>query len=129
MTEPEGVRHLLLFGTLRRDQPQHARFGLARRLRFVKLVRLKGRMYDLGAYPGAVLAGPGRIVAELHVITDGGLLAELDVYEGPLFERQVVETSGVRAFIYVFIGEPGGAPVVRSGDWLAYASNSRPRPV
>jgi gamma-glutamylcyclotransferase (GGCT)/AIG2-like uncharacterized protein YtfP len=144
-------QHLVLYGSLRAGQPSFARLGLGRRLKRLGPVRFRGRMYDLGDYPGVVLApGAGLVCAELHRITDPGLLTELDAFElyrpndpgpydpstgqGSLFVRETIRLGGVGAQVYLYNGVRGRSepPIIASGDWLAHlaaqASNSRPMP-
>lgn len=60
------VRHIVLYGSLRGGQPPFRRFDLERRLAALGQVRLRGVLYDLGAYPGAVLErAHGRFVGGL----------------------------------------------------------------
>jgi gamma-glutamylcyclotransferase (GGCT)/AIG2-like uncharacterized protein YtfP len=129
----------VLYGSLRRGQPEFLRRRLARRLTYLRTVRLRGVMYDLGDYPGVVLGpGAGLVVGELHRIEDPDLLPELDAFEhyrpddpASLFVRRTIRVGGLDAEIYLYNGGPASAAVV-SGDWLAHrraqASNSRPMP-
>jgi gamma-glutamylcyclotransferase (GGCT)/AIG2-like uncharacterized protein YtfP len=119
-------RHLFVYGTLR---PGHAPSEIAvevRRLREVGRATVRGGVYDLGAYPGAVLdesaatAIDGRV---LHLTADASVLAALDAYEGfdpadavhSLFLRTrtvVTLRDGRRlaCWIYVWNGDPRTAP-------------------
>jgi gamma-glutamylcyclotransferase (GGCT)/AIG2-like uncharacterized protein YtfP len=133
------VRHLLLYGSLRRGEPGARAMGLDRRLGFVRVVTIRGRLYDLGDYPGLVL-GPlaGRVRAELFVIRDPGVTAALDGFEGynpddpspydpatghgSLYLRQSLWAGGVQAWIYVLnlATPPGPEALIRSGDWVGH---------
>jgi gamma-glutamylcyclotransferase (GGCT)/AIG2-like uncharacterized protein YtfP len=131
-----GVRHILFYGTLRRGEAAFVRLGLGRALTFMGPARLRGRILDLGDYPGLTLApAAGLVRAELWRIERASILADLDAYElfrrdepepydlatgrGSLFVRRVVLVRSVPAFIYVYNGETGrpAALVIRSGDW------------
>src|ERR1700735_1001057 len=86
--------YLFAYGTL---QPGFAPTKIARiaaKLRPVGEGFLRGALYDLGGYPGAV-ADPnakGRILGTvLELPEDEGVLASLDKYEG--FNQQSPETS------------------------------------
>jgi len=100
--------------------------------------RVRGRLYDFGAYPGAILddSSDSSISGQVFELPDGDLLASLDDYEafdpedgaGSLFvrvKRPVTLADGrqVECWIYVFDGDPGGAPIVAGGDY----ARSRPR--
>ncbi len=75
-------RHVFVYGTLRaggindiaryRPLPQRVGDGL-----------IAGTLYDLGAYPGAVLGGEGCIRGEIYRIAPG-VEAEVDLLEGVL---------------------------------------------
>jgi len=108
---------LWVYGTLREGGSRHAMLGGARK---VETARLGGfRLYDLGGYPGAV-RGEGTIVAERYALPHPAALLLLDDVEGtrerpPLFRREAERD----AQIYVYARDPGAAPLIASGDWLA----------
>ena len=85
MSGAPSPRHLFVYGTLR---PGHAPPGIAAqvaRLREVGRGSVRGRTYDLGEYPGAVLdASSGTTIAGtvLALPDDLRVLAALDAYEG-----------------------------------------------
>ena len=128
---PRPSRHgavVFVYGTLRSGAAQHARLDGATLLDhgFVR-----GRLYDLGPYPGAVLGGPARdrIAGEVYrlrrPVRD---LAALDAYEGlaPEGDYRRVRCSvatrrlgRVRAWIYVLDGSVAGLAVIPGGDFLA----------
>ena len=77
-------RFLFSYGTL---QPRHAPSEIAptvRRLRRVGKGSVRGRLYDLGEYPGAVLtrSGPVVIGQVFELPDDPEVLTRLDEYEG-----------------------------------------------
>jgi gamma-glutamylcyclotransferase (GGCT)/AIG2-like uncharacterized protein YtfP len=88
---------------------------------------VRGRLYDLGPYPGLVdLDNPtaGWIEGFVRVVDILELVGRLDPYEGVdegLYRRERVTTrSGVRAWIYVYNRPlPGGArgPLARWEGW------------
>lgn len=109
---------LFVYGTLkpRRGDRSALRHGTA---------RLRGRLWDLGAYPGAIVDAdaPGFVHGD---VIDGGddaeLLARLDAYEGAEYRRDrvVVQTDDGRehdCWIYVLVAEPQGAARIESGVW------------
>jgi len=121
-------RHVFVYGTLRsggsnditRFSPAPERVGDG---------EIAGTLFDLGAYPGAVLGGRGRIKGEVYRITPA-LEVQLDVLEevrpdgsGEYIRRDVVVEVGGRT-ICCLVYEIHPARIVRglviaSGDWMA----------
>jgi len=90
---------------------------LAGQAQFIGSARVRGRLYDFGSYPGA-RPEDGSIVGELFQITaNGNVLAALDEYEGPEFERAVVAANSIDCWIYWYVG-PDAGRLIESGDWL-----------
>lgn len=88
---------------------------------FVAPGTVRGRLLDLGAYPGLV-AGAGRVRGELYRVHRPELLGRLDREEGYNFERRrawVQRADGPRAlaWIYRYIGPRGRARPLSAGDW------------
>ncbi|MDM0016618.1 gamma-glutamylcyclotransferase family protein [Variovorax saccharolyticus] len=123
-------RHVFVYGTLRAGGSNDiARFSPAP-LRIADGV-IAGTLYDLGAYPGAVLGGEGRVQGEIYRITPA-LEAQLDVLEeirpddsGEYIKREVqVPVAGVLLGCLVYEIHPdriaGRAPIA-SGDWFRRA--------
>lgn len=126
---------LFVYGTLRSDS-QDSRFeliGLA--ARFVSRARMRGRLVDLGPYPGLIppTSGDDRVCGQVYVLSNpGGTLARLDKYEGcapgtgeahGAFRRALgdaVLESGrkVSAWVYVYQGPVAGKNIIVSGDYL-----------
>ena len=79
------THHLFVYGTL---SPQHAPpeiLDAVRRLRPVGQAPVRGRLYDLGEYPGAILSEKSRSVIRGEVFElpgDQSTLTSLDSYEG-----------------------------------------------
>lgn len=116
-----AVRHLLLYGTLRRSEPAHATLGLDHALRFVGPRTIAGHLYDLGDHPGLV-PGDGVVHAELYRIENAGVLAALDRYEGSEFRRARRRIPGegagaVESWIYEWAGPLAGAARIPSGRY------------
>lgn len=100
---------------------------------------IQGRLYSLGAYPGAVLStDPAqRVLGELHRLLDPEpTLARMDDYEGCDPERP--EDSEYRrlrlpvtllgnggeaqeAWVYIYNRDPQGLRPIPNGDYLTYA--------
>jgi gamma-glutamylcyclotransferase (GGCT)/AIG2-like uncharacterized protein YtfP len=116
---------LFAYGTLRRGAPMH---GLIDgRARWVGPASAAGRLLDLGAFPGLVAATvpADRVQGDLFAIDPAhceALLDALDRYEGASFERVEEQVSGphgdVKAWLYVYRGDPAGASLVPGGDYL-----------
>jgi len=98
---------------------------------------VRGRLYDLGNYPGAVLNKAGSSISgEVFELPDSpDILGKLDEYEGfdpanpqgSLFvrKRRLVSLNGGKkkwCWIYVYNRHPGRAPTLHGGDF----SKSRP---
>jgi gamma-glutamylcyclotransferase (GGCT)/AIG2-like uncharacterized protein YtfP len=125
--------YLFAYGTL---QPAHAPDevrALLAKLRYVGEASVRGVLYDLGDYPGAVLDSSfaSRVFGEVFELPDSEeTLAALDSYEefdpnargGSLFVRVrepvALESGDVkRCWIYVYHRDPGAAPVIESGRY------------
>src|ERR1700676_5179563 len=127
------THHLFVYGTL---SPRHAPPEIAatvRRLRPVGQASVRGRLYDLGEYPGAVLSEKSRSVIRGEVFElpgDRNTLTSLDNYEGfergkrssSLFLRRawpVLMDDGTRAqcWVYVYNGTMKDAHPGRRGRY------------
>jgi len=126
-------QHLFVYGTL---SPRHAPPEIAatvRRLRPVGQASVKGRLYDLGEYPGAVLNESSRSVIRGEVFElpgDKSTLSSLDDYEGfepgkrasSLFLRRAYPVTmddgkRLRCWVYVYNGTMKDAQPLRSGRY------------
>lgn len=123
--------HVFVYGTLRRQ----GRNDIAR-LRptpeFVGRGRIAGTLYDLGAYPGVVLGGAGRVMGEIYRI-EPEVEAALDRLEevaeddsGEYIRRQVrlaLDAQWVDCLVYeIRPTRIAGSRVIESGDWIAHAA-------
>jgi len=124
---------LFVYGTLRRDSPNSRHAMLARAARLVGRARMRGRLYQLGGYPGLVPAPDAErwVQGEVYELTDPeALLARLDEYEGcgprdpepHEYERVRAEAwmaSGAReeAWVYVYRGPLSEKREIVSGDY------------
>ena len=123
---------LFVYGTLRKDSPNSMHRVLARDARFVARARTRGRLYDLGAYPGMVASATGGWVrGDVYELGDpAAVLARLDAYEGcgpddaepHEYQRvrcEVLMDSGERdtVWTYVYRGALGGKRQIASGDY------------
>ena len=121
------TRHVFVYGTLRSGGSNDiTRFSPAPQ-RVADAV-IAGTLYGLGAYPGAVLGGEGRVIGEIYRIT-AALEAQLDVLEavkpdgtGEYIKRELlVDAGGRRLSCLIYEIHPdrvAGRPVISSGDWF-----------
>lgn len=110
---------LFVYGTLMKDYGLH--HVLARGARFVERGKVRGRLLDLGAYPGMV-TGVGQVKGEVYRLEDAELLPILDAEEGYNFERsRVVATMAngrhARVWVYRYRGPRDGAVPIPDGDY------------
>ena len=117
---------LFVYGTLRRGCVHKFARLLHSGAQFDGMARMRGRLYRLGWYPGAVasLIDGEWIRGELYSLGDGRwLLDALDTYEDFSFDRvrAEVERDGgecVEAWVYLYRGTTPAMARIRSGDWL-----------
>ncbi len=135
--------NLVLYGTLRRGEPNFELLELEDRLTFIRQVTFPGLMYDLGDYPAVVRSATGgTVVGELFALADESVLALLDDFElfrpedaapydrdterGSLYLRETIRIDEGQAYVYLF-NDPGGTlrtrPLIRSGDWLLHIAS------
>ena len=108
-----------------RGHAAHRALGLHRRARRIRRVVLRGRLFDLGAYP-AFRPGRGAVRAELYALRDPRLLRALDRYEdfrpgrprASEYRRQRWRGGrpGFGAWLYVYNRRLHGRPM-RIGHW------------
>jgi len=126
MATSGSTSHFFAYGTLRREAPMHALLGGS--ARFVCEARVRGRLWDLGAYPGVTDSRfrGDQVKGELYALAEEGreaLLDSLDRYEGEAFERalrEVVTADGetCTAYVYLFLGSTRGGRRIESGDYV-----------
>ena len=109
---------LFVYGTLRRGSNNKFARLLSEKAQFIGTARVPGRLYDFGRYPGA-RPGDGLITGEVFQLTDPAtMLAALDEYEGPEYQRALVwTTDAIECWIYWYVGDDPGRPIP-SGDWM-----------
>jgi gamma-glutamylcyclotransferase (GGCT)/AIG2-like uncharacterized protein YtfP len=106
---------LFVYGTLRPGRAPREIADAVDTLQRIGEGTIRGRLYDLGAYPGVILddAAP-EVPGEVFVVTDQRILDRLDIYEGffprdpaaSLFLRvnaEVTFTGGEREFCWVYV--------------------------
>ena len=102
-----------------RGYPRHGVLGP--RAALVGRGRIRGRLVDLGEYPGLV-EGSGIVHGELYRFDDPELLRDLDREEGYNFDRRrttVTLVNGRRAsaWVYRYRGLRRAAAVIPDGDY------------
>ena len=117
---------LFVYGSLRQGFSAQ---GLMRhvRARYLGKASVRGRLFDLGGFPGAVKA-PGasqRVLGELYYLPRAvRTLKSLDRYEGSGYRREVTEVewqSGrrVRGWIYWLKRVPASRHQIEGGDYAS----------
>ncbi|MFM9926945.1 gamma-glutamylcyclotransferase family protein [Variovorax sp. H27-G14] len=128
--------HVFVYGTLRRG----GRNDIARYRPLPVWVGegfIAGTLHDLGAYPGVVLGGAGRVKGEVYLVQPA-VEAALDALEevadddlGEYIKRRLrVQVDGQEIDCLVYEIHPSriaGRSLIASGDWIAHvALNSAP---
>jgi gamma-glutamylcyclotransferase (GGCT)/AIG2-like uncharacterized protein YtfP len=124
--------YLFAYGTLADDTPQEIAATM-RRLKFVGEGFVSGRLYDIGAYPGAVLDDThgDKVFGKIFELpADGSLLERLDEYEG--FDSQRPTTSlflrkrtainrrnrpPLAGWVYEYNGDVKSASIIKTGRY------------
>ncbi|SRR6266404_2831570 len=123
--------YIFLYGTLLPREVSGKSSEIISRLRKVGPATVRGRLYDLGEYPGAILDHSANAVikGELFELPDVNKpLKALDEYEefngadidNSLFVRvrtdaELPDGRRLNTWIYVYNREPGSAQLIRSG--------------
>jgi gamma-glutamylcyclotransferase (GGCT)/AIG2-like uncharacterized protein YtfP len=127
---------LFVYGSLRRgfNHPAHA--YISEHFVLQSPARVKGKIYDLGEYPGAIPTSEHYFInGELYRLKEGQdfywAIAQLDDYEGlnenpPLYLRETalvyLENDTTTAWIYWYNMPVEGKHWIASGDVLQYMS-------
>ena len=125
---------LFVYGTLRKGSRNSMHHMLAPGATLVGRGRMRGRLFDLGEYPGFVPSDEGAWVhGEVYTLRTGSdTLARLDDYEGcgskdlpprefERVRREAVMTGGARlqVWVYVYKGPVTGIREIASGDYCS----------
>ncbi|NNU34655.1 gamma-glutamylcyclotransferase [Mucilaginibacter sp. S1162] len=124
---------LFVYGTL---LDTHNEFGnyLRSNAKFYNSGKFKGRLYDVGEYPGAITGTKNdyNIIGDVYRLTSHDALKAIDDYEGygddqhqpNLFIRKLfpVETGGASAdcWVYLYNFPVEGLVEIKSGDYKSY---------
>lgn len=108
---------------------------LAKHARFIGDATVPGRLFDLGDYPGMIIADEGRVLGEVYEFDPahwGHVITRLDEYEGCSasdpepheYRREVVNArlstgETIPTWAYVLNRWPAGLPEIKSGNYLA----------
>jgi gamma-glutamylcyclotransferase (GGCT)/AIG2-like uncharacterized protein YtfP len=129
------TNRLFVYGTLLSTARHPMGARLQREARLVGPATMRGRLYDLGSYPGLVEAdgGDSLVHGEVYALnTPAVTLRWLDVYEGVLPGRPVYSpyerivrpvrlASGetVDSWLYLYRKSVRLRPEVKDGRWMA----------
>jgi len=132
--------YLFVYGTLQTGHAPDEIAHAVETLQHVGSAFVRGVLYDLGEYPGAVLDPSSKQKISgmvLQLPEDANVLRQLDEYEGfdpnapdeSLFVRvlqEVVMESGrtLRCWVYVYNRDPGSSPVLTHGKYPKKHSGS-----
>jgi gamma-glutamylcyclotransferase (GGCT)/AIG2-like uncharacterized protein YtfP len=137
--------HLFGYGTLLPELVPAVLKEIVARFQFIGSGVVRGRMYDLGQYPGAVPddSADTLIVGKVFRLpADEALLKALDEYEGfdphsphaSLFVRTrctAVLSDGqtLSCWMYAFNRPTDGLPLITDGDYLKARTDKRKEPL
>ena len=122
----DGGALLFVYGTLRAasGHPMHRR--LRAKAEFIGAGSFRGRLYDLGTFPGAVasLSNTERVHGEIYRLREPErAFRMLDAYEDTAFRRAEVTIRGAdgtarRCWIYLYGRSLKRFPRISSGDFI-----------
>ena len=115
-------QRVFVYGTLLRGEVNHRLLSGARFLGVFRTAPCFS-LFLLGAYPGAVMGGRAAVSGEVYEVSRACLhrLDRLEEYPS-LYDRRLIRTPHGPAWIYVYRGCLDGRPLIRSGDWRAFAA-------
>ena len=143
---PPPIRYVFVYGTLRRGEQRDIN-RLTPAPRWLGQASVYGVLYDLGEYPGLVLASEqrpgqdqGRVSGEVYGIADEleRLLDEIEevaprpsgeyvkqqvrvYFEPPVSTIEGRPVPALTCLVYeVTPGRSAGCPVIFGGDWVSY---------
>jgi gamma-glutamylcyclotransferase (GGCT)/AIG2-like uncharacterized protein YtfP len=135
------TQYLFCYGTLLRDAAPQSVAALCRRLPRLAAASVAGCLYDLGSYPGLVLADrgdadTGTVRGEIVVVQSARDWLRLDSYEGvdharperSLYNRvraTATTDAGQRVECWVYVYNRGlrHAAKIDSGCWRTYLAD------
>lgn len=118
-----STRRIFVYGTLLRGFPAHELMAGAR---FVGTARTAPafELVDLGPYPGLLAQGATAVAGEVYDVPES-LLARLDDYEGPDYDRRPIELEdGTEVEAWVLRPEHArGHARIPTGRWAVNRSS------
>jgi gamma-glutamylcyclotransferase (GGCT)/AIG2-like uncharacterized protein YtfP len=137
--------YLFVYGTLRPSLVPEAVHSIVGQLEVVGDGFMFGRLYDLGAYPGAVLddSRASKVFGTVYRLPDQEalqreLIAALDAYEGidsasekeSLYLRKsssatLPDGSMLECWVYVYNRDTAAQTPIPDGDYLAYLGEAK----
>jgi gamma-glutamylcyclotransferase (GGCT)/AIG2-like uncharacterized protein YtfP len=134
----EKTNYLFVYGTLLDEQNEFAIY-LKQNCTFYAEGKFKGRLYDLGEYPGAIVDKTSNndiLGSILELKNSDEVLKRLDDYEGfgehqnqpNLFIRVMVSVEAsnknIKCWVYLYNLPVDGFRVIESGDYNSYKRHS-----
>jgi gamma-glutamylcyclotransferase (GGCT)/AIG2-like uncharacterized protein YtfP len=127
------LQNLFVYGTLMSTIGHRMALRLAREGRLIGPAAVRGRLYDLGAYPALVEADAegGEVYGEVHALTDpAASFRWLDAYEGIVpgrdceyvrVQRSVRLETGAEltAWLYLYRAPVVGRRLIKCGRWTS----------
>jgi gamma-glutamylcyclotransferase (GGCT)/AIG2-like uncharacterized protein YtfP len=126
------TEYLFLYGTLMPNEADDEVAHIVKRLRRIGAAYVRGRLYNFGEYPGAVIdhSATTSVHGEVVELPDKGILHVLDKYEEfdplrpqkSLFVRKKTKIKlangrHIEGWMYVYNRNPGNAPIIRGGNY------------
>ena len=127
-------QNLFLYGTLLPSEAPQEIASIVKRFRRLGSAQVRGKLYDFGEFPGAVLDPSSRTIIHGELVAlpaDERILQALDRYEEfdpldpkrSLFVRKkamvrMANGSSREGWIYVYNRHPGKGKLVRGGDYI-----------
>jgi len=130
--------YLFVYGTLQKNLAHEMHGVLECAARLVGEATVEGTLYDLGAYPGLVVAGTGdgHVRGELYALDPGraqAALDALDAYEGcsaadpepheyrrEVLSVRIIDGSIFSAWTYLLNRSHAGLTPIPGGDYIAW---------
>jgi gamma-glutamylcyclotransferase (GGCT)/AIG2-like uncharacterized protein YtfP len=124
------MEYLFVYGTLLKHFNIDVLKPLQDSLQLVSEATLKGKLFNLGAYPAYVESAEGSVKGEVYSISEPHKVFEvLDEYEGEEYSRKLkwvrLNTGEkIRCWIYVYQLSPKPEhKIIMNGDYIAFISN------
>jgi gamma-glutamylcyclotransferase (GGCT)/AIG2-like uncharacterized protein YtfP len=114
---------VFVYGTLRRGECNHP-VMMPYMVRALGKGRIRGQLYDLGAYPAIDISQSGVVTGEWTLVTEEGL-KRLDLLEEypEYYDRTIVTdvTRQIQGWVYHMTGRiPRNAVRIGHGDWVLW---------